>query len=102
MFCYLNHFLILEVTDLDIRKETVPQRMTSKAEIFLCNVDIESNLLQLVFQSCISTLKEKTEIQGGNVGTELKGAYECNSTDTFSVSTSGQAICWKMIDQTVI
>ena len=102
MFCYLNHFLILEVTDLDIRKETVPQRMTSKAEIFLCNLDIESNLLLLVFQSCISTLKEKTEIQGGNVGTELKGAYKCKSTDTFSVSTSGQAICWKMIDQTVI
>ena len=102
MFCYLDHFLILEVTDLDIPKATVPQRMTSKAEIFLCNVDSESNLLQLVFQNCLSALKEKTEIQRGNVGIELKGAYECNSTNTFSVSTSGQALCWKQTDQTVI
>lgn len=64
IFCYLDHFFILEVTDLDIPKETALQRMTSKAKIILCNVHIESSLLQLVFQSHIPTLKEKTEIQG--------------------------------------
>lgn len=57
--------------------------------------------MHLIFQSCIFTLKEKTEIKEKDVGTVLSSAHECNSTNIFSVSTSGQALCQKLNDQTI-
>lgn len=74
MFCYLDGFLISEATETDIPRETAPCRMTSKAEIFLHNVDMERkvNCYILYFKAALLHWEE-TEIQEKDVGTELRG-----------------------------
>lgn len=52
--------------------------MTSQAGISLCHVHVESNItIHLTCQSCISALREKSEVEGKAMGAELWGANEC-------------------------